>query len=319
MLRFPFHATLGLSATARSSPINWSIPGLGAIVYEYTFEQAGKDGLVPPFDLVNCSTSFTPGEERQYLDLTETIGDQFVKVLDLYGCELRSVPDHLLFRRLRQLMMIDKNTEDPTIKRLFTLLFRRSALCYQATNKIALAMALIILMLQAGKKVMVFFERIESTEEVADIALATSRKLQGHLQAAGIPWCKVYHSQLADTKRKQILEDFCLPGPKALLSCRTLDEGIDIPEVDCAILAASTQSRRQRIQRIGRVLRRGEDGKRSTIVTLYVRGSGDENICAEDKELFGGPVTLHEVEDKDCLGFLSSLLGRAASTGNALA
>lgn len=313
LLRYPFHFTLGLSATVRPA-IPYEVKGLGRIIYEYTFDQAGEDGLVPPFDLVNCATHFTPNEERQYLDLTDKISDQFEKVFDLFRDDLRNIPDEYLFRKLRQLMMIDAETEDPNIKRLFILLFKRAALCYQATNKLALALGLILLMLKQRKKVLVYFERIDSTEEVADIALQTSCRLKNQVLATGDAWCKVYHSQLSDADRIQVLEDFRQPGPKALLSCRTLDEGLDIPEVDCAILAASTQSRRQRIQRIGRVLRKGDGNKRSTVVTLFVKGSGDENVCADDHEVFGGPVSLHNTHDRECLKFVDDLIQNGGPT-----
>jgi len=311
LLRYPFHYTLGLSATAE---IPYEVDGLGRIVYEYTFDQAGRDGLIPPFDLVNCSTHFTPTEERDYLDLTDRISDQFAKVFDLFRDELGSGPDEFLFRKLRKLMMIDEKTEDPNIKRLFILLFKRASLCYQATNKLDLALDLILLMLNQRKKILVYFERIESTEEVADIALATTRRLQKQVLAAGVAWCKVYHSQLSDRDRKAVLEEFRQPGPKALLSCRSLDEGLDIPEVDCAILAASTQSRRQRIQRIGRVLRKGDGTKKPKIVTLFVKGSGDENVCADDHEVFGGPVTLHSTHERGCLKLVAQLLEKEETT-----
>ncbi len=307
LIRYPFRFTLGLSATIRPA-IPFEVDGLGRIIYEYSFDQAGKDGLVPPFDLVNCSTHFTSAEEREYLDLTDMISDQFEKVFDLFRDQLRNVPDEYLFRKLRQLMMIDDETEDPSIKRLFILLFKRASLCYRATNKMSLALQLILLMLKHGKKVLVFFERIESTEEVADIALDTSQRLQKQVLSAGVSWCKVYHSQLSVADRKLVLEEFKQPGPKALLSCRSLDEGLDIPEIDCAILAASTQSRRQRIQRIGRVLRKGEGNKRSIIVTLFVRGSGDENVCADDAEVFGGPVTIHSQNEGGCFKIVEQLL-----------
>jgi len=307
VLKYPFHYTLGLSATA-ATEMDFYQPGLGSIIKEYKFEDAGRDGLVPRFDLINASTHLAPNEKREYLDLSEQIKDQMSLVYDLFSDELAGVPDHLFFRKLRSLMMLDDGTHDPVIRRLFGLIFKRTSIIYQAKNKLGACMRLIVTMLNTNKKVMVFFERIESTEEVSNVALATASKLQIQIAGFGVPWCKVYHSGLTHKERDVILEEFRQPGPKVLLSCRSLDEGLDIPEVDCAILAASTQSRRQRIQRIGRVLRRGDGDKKPIVVTLFVEGTGDESVTAEDADIFKGVATIHQARENEVFGTLEKLL-----------
>ena len=74
-------------------------------------------------------------------------------------------------------------------------------------------------------------------------------------------WCRVLHSGLDQKERKSVLDEFRVNGVSALLTCRVLDEGLDVPQIDAALLVASTQSRRQRIQRIGRALRKGDGNK----------------------------------------------------------
>ena len=54
----------------------------------------------------------------------------------------------------------------------------------------------------------------------------------------------------------------------ALSAPRILDEGIDVPDADLGVVMASNRSRRQMIQRLGRVLRRRE-GKTARFVVLY--------------------------------------------------
>jgi superfamily II DNA or RNA helicase len=41
---------------------------------------------------------------------------------------------------------------------------------------------------------------------------------------------------LKDRERDETLKRFCSAGPSALLACRALDEGLDVPTVDGAIL-----------------------------------------------------------------------------------
>ena len=53
-----------------------------------------------------------------------------------------------------------------------------------------------------------------------------------------------------------------------LLTCRALDEGFDLPDIEVGIVASMTKSPRQRIQRLGRILRK-VDGKIAEIKTIH--------------------------------------------------
>ena len=311
----PFDYTLGLSATIEP----YEVEGLGRIVYEYKFEDAHRDGLVPPFDLVNVGVDLTSTERSDYLDLTDKIREQFKLVYELYGDELNWIPDHRLFTKLKQIMTRGKE-DDPIIKRLFIYLFKRAAIYYTAVRKMNLAQQITRLLVDhGGKKLVVLFERIasaETTEE--DISIICARKLRAGLREGDPIWCKVYHSGLQRQERSEVLDEFKRIGASALLACRSLDEGVDIPTVDAAMLAASTQSKRQRIQRIGRTLRRGDGGKRPIVITLFARGTSDENVCADDLEDFKGVATIHDESERTCIARIESLLS-GDDGGSALA
>ena len=55
-----------------------------------------------------------------------------------------------------------------------------------------------------------------------------------------------------------------------------LDEGLDLPAADLGIILAASQSRRQMIQRMGRVLRRKPDGRFARFVIAYVIGTSED-------------------------------------------
>ena len=57
---------------------------------------------------------------------------------------------------------------------------------------------------------------------------------------------------------------------------QVLDEGIDVPAADLAIILAASRSRRQMIQRMGRVLRRKPDGRRAQFVVVSVDGTVED-------------------------------------------
>ena len=124
----------------------------------------------------------------------------------------------------------------------------------------------------------------------------------------GTNWCQVLHSGLAREERRTRLEEFRRNTVAALLACRVLDEGLDVPEIDAAILVASSQSKRQRIQRVGRSLRKGDGKKRPLVITLYVPETTDVNVTAEDSELFGEAAKIYKETAETCLSCVHRLL-----------
>jgi superfamily II DNA or RNA helicase len=48
-----------------------------------------------------------------------------------------------------------------------------------------------------------------------------------------------------------------------------LDEGVDVPDAELAVVLAAFRTRRQMIQRLGRVLRLKPDGRAATLVIAF--------------------------------------------------
>lgn len=59
---------------------------------------------------------------------------------------------------------------------------------------------------------------------------------------------------------------------RALVSAQVLNEGLDVPDAEVAIVVAGTRGAREHVQRIGRVLRPRE-GKQALVYELVVRGT----------------------------------------------
>jgi superfamily II DNA or RNA helicase len=93
------------------------------------------------------------------------------------------------------------------------------------------------------------------------------------LHEQGIP-CETFHSQVESWRRMEILEEW---GRKydVLLSCRALEEGLDVKEVAVGVLLTSGKSKRQFIQRIGRIIRPVE-GKIAKFYVVYCPSSVEE-------------------------------------------
>jgi len=304
--RFPFDHVMAMSATIE----DFVVKGFGQIIYSYSFGDAVRDGLVPRFELINVAIPLTTSEHANYDDLTNKIGDQMEHIKTVFEYELRGIPDEYLFRKLKQLLHRPDGTEEQSIKRLFGLIFHRTKIAYTAEHKMRLAKEISHLLLSQGrKKMIVFFERIQSAEDVQeDMTVETAEQLRQVLNASSPVWCRVLHSGLDQDERNSVLKEFRANGVSALLTCRVLDEGLDVPAIDAALLVASTQSKRQRIQRIGRALRKGDGNKRPMVITLHVPGTTDANVTADDHELFGDAAKIYSVSEHDCISTLKALL-----------
>ncbi len=73
-------------------------------------------------------------------------------------------------------------------------------------------------------------------------------------------------------EREALLRRFADGTLRALVSARVLNEGVDVPAADVAVLTGGSHGGREYVQRIGRVLRPGPD-KRALVVELVVRGT----------------------------------------------
>ena len=72
-----------------------------------------------------------------------------------------------------------------------------------------------------------------------------------------------------------------------LVTCRALDEGFNVPETEVGIIAASTATRRQRIQRLGRVLR-PSNGKSHAIIYSLVATAPEIGRLQEEEATLEG-------------------------------
>lgn len=78
------------------------------------------------------------------------------------------------------------------------------------------------------------------------------------------------------SEREMILDDFSKGNYQSLVAMHCLDEGVDVPSASKAIFMCSSNSSREFIQRIGRVIRRYEGKNHADVYDLIVKPSGNK-------------------------------------------
>lgn len=79
-------------------------------------------------------------------------------------------------------------------------------------------------------------------------------------------------SDIKKSERETVMENFRRGIVRSLVSCRVLNEGVDVPDADVAIVVGGNHGEREHIQRIGRCLR-PNPGKTAVVYELVARNT----------------------------------------------
>jgi len=154
-----------------------------------------------------------------------------------------------------------------------SLLLRRTRILNLSLNRVRLSLRIIAR--HKGQRTIVFHEDIEACNVIQQV-LKDANVRSG-----------LYHSKMRLRERAEVLSAYRHGDIDVLVTCRALDEGFNVPETEVGIIAASTATRRQRIQRLGRVLRPVPGKESAVIYTLVATNPEIQRLKDEEQELEG--------------------------------
>jgi len=214
---------LGLSAT----PVRYGDPDGSAKMFQYF------GPVIPP--PITLSDAIAAGRLVEYeykphpANLTDSEAQEWKALTDKIRWEIGSTSDEDQSRR-------------PLSEKAKILLIRRSRIAKKAANKVRLAAETLQQNYEEGHRWLVYCEdKAQLASVIAEVRKTGLAPLE-------------YHSEMTADK-SAVLAHFRTYGG-IVVSIRCLDEGVDIPSVDHALILASSQNPRQFIQRRGRVLRK---------------------------------------------------------------
>ncbi|HEY9631261.1 MAG TPA: DEAD/DEAH box helicase family protein [Coleofasciculaceae cyanobacterium] len=85
-------------------------------------------------------------------------------------------------------------------------------------------------------------------------------------------------------ERHEILQNFREGKYKTLVASHVLNEGVDVPEASVAILLSGTGSAREYIQRLGRVLRKGQAQKFALLYEVVAEETTEEGVSRRRRQ-----------------------------------
>ncbi|WP_144378983.1 DEAD/DEAH box helicase [Mesorhizobium amorphae] len=228
---------------------------------ERPYDEGLNDVLIPKIGPIIYSYTYK-----------DALRDKVIVPFDLKNVVFELEPDRQAdYEKLTKAIgrAIGKNGLDDD--RTIALLLRRARLVNLSMNRIRLALRLVLA--HKGSRTIVFHEDIEACDVIHEV-LTEARILSG-----------VYHSKMKMRQRAEILLAYRKGEIDVLITCRALDEGFNVPETEVGIIAASTATRRQRIQRLGRVLRPVSGKDRAVIYSLVATEPEIKRLREEEVDL----------------------------------
>ncbi len=218
---------------------------LGGVVYRLGPEDL-KGRHLADFKVVRIPVSLAEEEKDRYEQLVRT----YKKLLKEAGITIRSIDD---FRRL-----IVRSGASKTARRALLAWNEARKIAINSESKIDVLKSL--LEAHRDEKVIIFTEFNSMAERV-------SRRFL-------IP---LITQKTGKAERKAILEGFRTGEFTKIVTSKVLDEGLDVPDASVAIILGGTGSKREFIQRLGRILRK-KRGKQAILYEVVSSGTAETRI-----------------------------------------
>lgn len=269
-----FRRRLGLSATyARDDDGNlaWLDPYFGGTCFRLGYARAVAEGVIARFTVTTVGVRFSPPEQAHYDQLTDL----------MRGLRARLVRDHGLppepfedFMREWALLAAGDGEGSGVARAYRQAMLERRRLLADTPAKDE-ALTAVAPAVRAADRTIVFTQSIAASERAGRL-----------LRECGLR-TEVIHSSRRASDRQDALRRFAGGDVDVLAAPRVLDEGIDVPAADLAIIVGASRSRRQMVQRMGRVLRRKPDGRHARFAVLFVEGTVEDPSVGAHEAFLG--------------------------------
>ncbi len=228
----------------------------------YGFDRARKENVVARYGAVFIGVDLDPAEKFQY----EEHGKTMTRKRNYLKANWPKKYDEVSFGEfLAQAVLASKrgDQEGLAARTYINAMTQRRKLLSESTVKTRCAESLAPAA-RAANKFVFFCETQMAAESIADRLSSSGINVTSH--HAGVP----------DAERSAILEGLKHGNLRGVVAVHTLDEGVDVPNLDLGVVVAGTKQRRQMIQRMGRVLRKKPDDRKAVFVVIYAKGTAED-------------------------------------------
>ena len=236
-------------------------PYFGPVVFRYGYDRAVREGSVAPFRLALVGVPLSAAEQVRH-----HAADARVRALHhelVGGLGMPREPTALL-AAVAAVVAEAQGAQDGgrqvrACREYLVRLRERREVAATAAAKLEVCTRLAPAL--AGRRTLVFTDTVEQAEAAAGVLTAGGRRaapLHGGLDA------RTRRERLAALRHGRL---------EVVVAPRVLDEGVDVPDAEVALVLAAFRTRRQLVQRLGRVLRIKADAREARLVLVTARGT----------------------------------------------
>ncbi len=244
---------LGLSATPeRYDELHRDLDQLvGQVVYRISPRLLEQDGYLSPYRIETIQVDLTPEEKTQY--------DEHMAIFRSYTKKLDDIEPGWQFETI-----VERTIFDQDARRALSHLEKARRIALEASEKINYVEKL--LHKYREEKVIIFCRYTRVVEKISDIF--------------GIPL--ITHKTKA-AERQAILSAFKEGHFTKITTGHVLDEGVDVPDASVGIIISGSGSKREFIQRLGRLLRPQKE--EAVLVEIITKATLEDGLARRRRQI----------------------------------
>ena len=251
-------------------------PYFGNNLFEVDYERALEEDVIAHFKIAYVGVEFSPKEAEEHADSSDKAYRYRQKLINGHG-----LPEEPFGEFIKHTHILSQggNGEATGLARGYLHAFSKCRQVLAGAEAKFDRVADLSGAIKKADKSIIFAQTNDAASEA--IVRLGDKGLSG----------EVLDSSMDMHDRKRVFAEFEREPNAIVAAPRLLDEGIDVPDADLAIVLASNRSRRQLVQRLGRVIRKKDDRRLARLAVLYVIGT------IEDPELGANQDFMYLVEN----------------------
>jgi superfamily II DNA or RNA helicase len=264
---------LGLTATLERSDdavTELLLPYFGGICYRYGFEQAIADGVCARPRVAFVGVALTVDERAEYAAVEQRLVGARQHLRSVRNMPLEPFGDFLA--AVAHLAERDAGADGRAARDYLDAFSKRRQIVAQTIGKYELLGSLAPAIKDADGA-LVFTETVRAANHAIN-------------RLDPLVSIDLITGSTARRQRREILDDLRVRRLDAVAAPRVLDEGIDVPDANLGVVMSASRTRRQMIQRMGRILRRKRPGIAARFVIMFAKDTLEDPASRVERDGF---------------------------------
>jgi RNA polymerase primary sigma factor len=264
---------LGLTATLERTDdavTELLIPYFGGICFRYGFEQAIADGVCAAPRVAFVGVDLSLDERAEYTATEQQLVGARNHLRALPGVPVEPFGDFLA--AVAHLAERDAGADGRAARQYLDAFSKRREIVAQSSGKYELLGSLAPAIRDAHGA-LVFTETVRAANHAIN-------------RLDPLVSIDLITGTTARRQRREILDDLRVRRLDAVAAPRVLDEGVDVPDANLGIVMSASRTRRQMIQRMGRILRRKAPGVSARFVIMFAKDTLEDPTQRVERDGF---------------------------------